>query len=458
MQIYPAMRARMGDHDYYIVRMRMKDVANEVSLASDLWTDETLSDAMQRTVNESRVKYELVKFLAGRSDRFFSSLVVAAVGGQPNWTPIPSRFGREDAFGELAFASDPAYYALDGQHRLRAVKELLEDRAAAPRGFANEQLSVIVVLSPEGVADRIWVQRYRRLFTSLNRYAKPTDADTNIIMDEDDRFAILTRQLISEHPFFKAPGRERESFRVLTKGKGLKSGAPHFTSLQALYEMNTELLTDSEIRRLRGTPREWKTFLRYRPADAVIEAAYTDLGRIWDALLAAMPELRKDPGDMRWHEEPTDGDPRQDHLAFWPIGQEVLAPLARALLDRGDFEPAGTVEAMTKELSVLAELPWDLHRPPWKHLLLVPDPKKPTAFRMRNEDRKQAVAVAGELLRWLAGLDPLNDEDVADLRSRWAGLLYRGESRETPESETEEAMWKSVEQQRAAVAEGVGSG
>ncbi len=456
MQIYPAIRARMGDHHYYITRMRMRDVANEISIASDLWTDRTLSDAMQREVNESRVKHELVHFLARRDDRFFSSLVVAAVGGEPSWTPIPSRHGKDNAFGELAFESDPDYYALDGQHRLRAVKELLDDPGSAPKGFANEQLSVIVVLPPKGVADRIWVRRYRRLFTSLNRYAKPTDRDTNIIMDEDDRFAIVTRQLISEHPFFKAPADESESFRVLTKGKNLKSGAPHFTSLQTLYDMNTELLKDRETLRQRGTPREWKSFLSYRPADAVIEKTYADLNRIWDALLAALPDLRKDPGHMRCHEELADDDPRQDHLAFWPIGQEVLARLARALLDLGGFEPAGTVEEMTETLSVLAELPWALHAPPWRHLLLVPDSKRQGGFRMRSEDRKKAVGVALELLRWIASLDPLNDEDVEDLRGRWAELLYRGASEETPEAETAEAMWKAVEERRATVAAGGG--
>ena len=51
MQVYPAMRARMGDWTYYIARMTMREVAREVDLASELWTDETLSDAIQRAVS-----------------------------------------------------------------------------------------------------------------------------------------------------------------------------------------------------------------------------------------------------------------------------------------------------------------------------------------------------------------------------------------------------------------------
>ena len=189
MQVYPAMKARMGDWDYYIVRMRMRDIAHEVQLASALWDDRTLSDAIQRVLDESRVKQGLVNFLARRDDRFFASLVVAAIGGNPSWTPIESRF--RDSFGELAFEEDPKYYALDGQHRLRAIQELMADLSGAPAGFADEQMSVIVVVREhQRVDDDLWLQRYRRLFSSLNRYARPTGADTNIIMDEDDVFAI----------------------------------------------------------------------------------------------------------------------------------------------------------------------------------------------------------------------------------------------------------------------------
>ena len=85
MQVYPAIKSRMGDWDYYIVRMTMREVAREVQLASDLWEDRTLSDAIQRVLDESRVKDQIVNFLARRTDRFFSSLVVAAIGGNPSF-------------------------------------------------------------------------------------------------------------------------------------------------------------------------------------------------------------------------------------------------------------------------------------------------------------------------------------------------------------------------------------
>ena len=228
MQLYPALRAHMGDWTYYIVKMRMREVATEVEFGSQVHHDYTLDEAIQRTIKESRVKKEIVTYLTGRSDRFFSSLVVAAIGGSPKFYPVSisddpqfevfaDEQGIEQSFGVLRFSPDRKYYALDGQHRLKAIKTLLQpedeaERVEPPPDFANEEISVLMVIRPAESAEENWLASYRRLFSSLNRYAKPTDQDTNIIMDEDDLFAILTRRLITDHHYFQAPGPHLNSF------------------------------------------------------------------------------------------------------------------------------------------------------------------------------------------------------------------------------------------------------
>jgi len=451
MQLYPAIKAGMGDWDYYIVRMTMREVAREVQLASDLWEDKTLSDAIQRVLDESRVKQQIVNFLSRRDDRFFASLVVAAIGGNPTWTPIQSRFG--DSFGELSFESDPRYYALDGQHRLKAIQELLSDPAGAPPGFSDEQLSVIVVVREhQHVDDKLWLQRYRRLFSSLNRYAKPTDADTNIIMDEDDIFAIITRRIITDHEFFRSSHPEQRSFRVLTKGKNLKSGTSHFTSLQTLYEMNKILLMTAERRRHWGRAKDLKIFLQFRPEEGEIDRYYQSISNLWDALLIALPILREAPEQMRTHQLPDPNpDNYQDHLLFWPIGQELFAEVARSLLDGAGLGDDAEISAMAAVLQPMAHVPWSLHDSPWQYLLLVPEPTKEKSWRMRSEDRKPALEVAGRLLRWIVGLDTLNQEETDDLRKEWKNLLYP----EPPEPDRIEEMWGEVSDARARIVSSV---
>ena len=440
MQLYPAIKARMGDWDYYIVRMTMREVAREVRLASDLWEDKTLSDAIQRVLDESRVKHQIVNFLSRRDDRFFSSLVVAAIGGNPMWTGMHSRFG--DVFGELSFETDPRYYALDGQHRLKAITELMADPAGAPPGFANEQLSIIVVVREhQNVDDKLWLQRYRRLFSSLNRYAKPTDRDTNIIMDEDDVFAIVTRRLITDHEFFRVPYPERKSFRVLTKGKNLKSGSPHFISLQTLYAVNKTLLMTAKRRRQWGRPKDLAAFMQFRPEENVIDRYYQLLSNCWDALLLAVPVLREAPQRMRKHAlAVSNPDKYRDHLLFWPIGQELFADVVRSLLDQAGLGNDAEVSPMEAVLRPLANAPWDLHRSPWRYLLLVPTTPEEKSWRMRSEDRKPALEIAGRVLRWILGLDVLDEGDMKALRSDWKNLLYP----EPPEKHRVDEMWQEI--------------
>lgn len=448
MQLYPAMRAHMGDWDYFIVRMTMREVAREVQLASDLWEDKTLSDAIQRVVDESRVKQQIVNFLSRRDDRFFSSLVVAAIGGNPTWAPITlSRFN--NTFGELSFENDPRYYALDGQHRLKAIQELMADLAGAPPGFPEEQLSVIVVLREhQNVEDDLWLQRYRRLFSSLNRYAKPTDADTNIIMDEDDIFAIVTRRLITDHKFFRSTSPEKQTFRVLTKGKPLKPETPYFTSLQTLYKMNRVLLMTSERRQQKGHPKDLKFFLQFRPEEIEIDQYFEEVSKLWDAILLALPVLNENPERMRNHILPDPNpDDFQDHLLFWPIGQELFVDLVRSLLDRDRLDDSAEVSRFQDALRPLADIPWALHEAPWRYLLLVPDSPNEEGWRMRNEDRKPALELARRLLRWIAGLDSLTENETDHLRTDWRNLLYP----EPPHEDPIEEMWKRTADARAGI-------
>ena len=457
MQIYPAMRARMGDWNYYLVRMTMREVAREVQLASKLWEDQTLSDAIQRVLDESRVKQQIVNYLSRRQDRFFSSLVVAAIGGNPTWTreALPESIHArafQDTFGTLSFDEDPRYYALDGQHRLRAIQELLGDPAGAPPGFEQEQISVLVVVREEqDLTEDLWLQRYRRLFSSLNRYAKATDRDTNIIMDEDDIFAIVTRRLITDHSFFRAPGAEKSSFRVQTKGKNLREGAPHFISLQSLYDVNRTLLMTAVRRRRRGRARDEKVFLQFRPEEAKIDRWYEELCHLWDALLDAVPDLREEPTKMRHHSLPDPNpDGLRDHLLFWPIGQQSFANVARSLLDSAGLDNTAPAAELGATLRPLASVPWDLHGAPWRYLLLVAKTADEVSWRMRSEDRKLALDVAERLLRWIVGLDALAEGDIDRLRFDWRDALIvnpeRGEGLPKPDD-----LWSAGEAARERV-------
>ena len=465
MQLYPALKARMGDWDYYIVKMRMRDVAIEVKFGSQVHNDYTLDEAIQRTIKESRVKKEIVTYLTRRTDRFFGSLVVAAIGGSPKFYPVSisddpqfeifaGEESIEETFGLLRFSGTQNYYALDGQHRLKAIKTLLQpdddqEWIEPPPGFENEEISVLMVIRPDDIDAEEWLSSYRRLFSSLNRYAKPTDKDTNIIMDEDDTIAIITRRLISTHFFFKAEGRHIESLRIQTQGRALSEGTSYFTSLQELYFLNQTLLTTQLRSNVGWGPDsdtefvDIKQFVRYKPDDEFVEELYNELKLYWNAIIEVIPDLTGlDPSKARNHQADGSNGEIADNALFWPIGQQVMITVARALLDKRLSDPSNPTLGQAKiALKPLGKVDWNLHNVPWRGLLLVYalDTQK---WTMRSEDRKNAMNVAERLLRWITGIYPLDSQDEIELKNIWEARLSH-----LPDDDNIDEMWERIQGQ-----------
>ena len=438
MNIYPAMRARMGSWDYFIVKMRMEDLVREVDFAHNIHDNKTLDKAIQRGLNETRVKQEIVKYLAFSHDRFFNSIVVAALGGNPKFSAVSidddpqfNLIGRDefnDTFGVLSFDGKQHYYALDGQHRLMSIKTLLEQKEAVPdmpEGFRDEEISVIMLVRRE--SDDDFMRSYRRIFSNLNRYAKPTDFDTTIIMDEDDTFSILTRRLLIEHKFFWWGGKATNSPIVQTNGKNLRSGESYFTSLQTLYWMNIKLLSTPEREKEGFDSKEYK---RFRQSEDVLDKLYIELAMYWDSMIEALPVLSEDATRMREHSldnrDTTEGQENSltDHLLFWPIGQEMLAEIVRVLLNRRLPDSSNpSKEEVTECLKELNSVDWELHNPPWRNLLLVEDPTRKGKWKMRSEERRQAVTVSKNILRMMLGIDELSNDIKQELKTDWYALL-----------------------------------
>ena len=81
----PALRAHMGDWIYYISFLRLKDVAERVSLAQELHTSKALKDLIQREVDESIHSASIKRYLLQQDQRLFNALVIAVYGGAPRW-------------------------------------------------------------------------------------------------------------------------------------------------------------------------------------------------------------------------------------------------------------------------------------------------------------------------------------------------------------------------------------
>ena len=474
MNIYPALRSRMGTWDYYVVKMNASELSQNVKYASEVHDDRTLDKAIQRMLDESRVKKDIVEYLKRQPNRFFSAIVVAALKGNPQFYPVKiaedpqflifrndSRLN--EAFGVLQFDGTQKYYALDGQHRLSAIKTLLEQNNSspnsAPENFENDEISVIVVVPSKEDSTETFMQKYRRLFSNLNRYAKPMDQATNIIMDEDDTFAILTRRLITDHTFFHSDARKQlESEKIkTTKGKNLKTGDSYFTSIETLYEMNIRLLSSSKRISTGWGPGseegpDTNTFKKFRPSEEYIDSLYKELLMYWEGLLDELPVLQDHPLKMRFHNI-TDRRNKNgtDHLLFWPIGQQMLAEIARKLLNNrlSDSENL-TPDTVRHVLKGLNKLQWELHQTPWQYFLLI-GTRTPTGkhkWTIRQEQRTKVVNCGSRIQQWILGLKDDNDKDfkAENLKLEWKEFLIPAQS-----DEIVDELWQQVEDRKSAM-------
>ena len=74
---------------------------------------------------------DIVKYLVKNDHRFFGSIIVAAWGGAPAYHDVSMKADDEllkdldRGFGVLEFNGSQSYFALDGQHRLAAIKKAI---------------------------------------------------------------------------------------------------------------------------------------------------------------------------------------------------------------------------------------------------------------------------------------------------------------------------------------------
>lgn len=439
-QVYAALKMQMGSWIYYSVRMKMSEVASEIKFAYEVNDDKTLDMAIQREIGTSRAGTQIVNYLVQNEHRFFNSLVVAALDGNPEFNPVsidedPTfrlvRNQFKDTFGVLSFDDSLKTYALDGQHRLYAIKKLVDGSASLtpPVGFNDETINVIFVVPAGDVERDEFLKAYRRLFSSLNRHAKPTARNTNIIMDEDDRFAIVTRRLFSDFDFFKWNGHDEDpKIDTEASAENLPRNSTAWATLVGLYNMNIKLLWDEELSSRVGAYKANHSLIQETPSDDEVEELYSYLDKIWDAMLLTLPVLQADPSKKRKF---VDGsDEFEDNLLFRPIGQTgILAPVARMLMNQfGVGKESGDAEFITA-LKPLSMINWNLQSDLWRDLLTVKGPDG--NWVMRSEERQKAIEVALRIISWVCGLVNLNEDQLEETKKNWSFLLMNLEEDRT---------------------------
>lgn len=425
MKIYPALKGEMGvgQPPYYVVMMTVRDLVSVVDVAQDILIEKAISDDLQRELKKGRTK-GIAQFLE-RNDRFISSIVVAAIGGQPEFHSVEvkkenavlSFGGLNKSFGALTFDGGEKYYALDGQHRLFALKQMARQEDH-DYGVADDQVPVILITGDGSLEmSEANKRRYRRLFTWMNRYAKPTTREVNIIMDEDDLFSIVTRRLIEENPQFQTDERKLPTSsakeisirypKVNVRSNSIKSNSSYFTTIRTLCDFTTLCLKNSDI----DIPEDAE---HARPSDEFIDNCFTLSNNIWDSLRQTVKCLIEEPDTMR-----SETDLGNNNMLFRPLGQLVFARSICHLFSSTEqqIDHNTTLAELNQVLAPLSCIDWELKHRPWLHLLTtsIEDENGNVKYRMRDEARKPAMEVAYRICKSM--LDP--HEKYAFVKTLW---------------------------------------
>ncbi len=350
-----ALRGKVGTWRYYVCRMKYAEVVRELNSPCELSSNQELGQLIQRGIS-NRTK-NITEYLLTAKHRFLGGLVVAAWGGEPQYRPLtiedPNGMlqGLDREFGVLTFDGTQQYFVLDGQHRLRAIKDALKQTPELGR----EDICVLIVTHYDNPDGRI---RTRRLFSNINRNAVKTAAAEDIVLDEDDGFAVLSRRLLDEHEFLKVDGRVKvigkrgEGGLLKLAGNNINKTDPKaLTTLPVLYDVLQYLGWD-----LPGVVREMKA----RPSTEILEESYGVLVRRLDDLLAHCGNIRERlllAAAAREVRAPK-GTEGEGHPFMRPVIQKAVARVAGEITQQG-LLPWDLV--MTR----LSQLDWRLAAPPW---------------------------------------------------------------------------------------------
>ena len=202
--LLPSLRATFGDWIYYVSVMSAKDVAERVKCAEVVHKHKSLNEMLQRQITKR--SSNIAEYLIKQKQRFFNAIIVGVYLGEPEWFPIDlagnDYISKEElpdivitSIGILSLSGEEELFALDGQHRVEGIRTALSTH----KEIGKDEQTVIFVAHKN---TKKGIERTRRLFSTLNRYAKPVTPSEIIVIDEDDAVAIITRELLQKNKIF----------------------------------------------------------------------------------------------------------------------------------------------------------------------------------------------------------------------------------------------------------------
>jgi len=341
----PCLKGRIGDWYYYSSTMPFDEIAKRVKLPKEIdkkYNDPALKlgEWIQRDLGSKRIK-PIVHYLSNQKERFFNSIVLGIYDGEPSWQELEIKIGEtseksqlseeelrhfSETFGILRLSGTESIFAIDGQHRVMGIRKAIMDK---PKEFQYDEVSVIFIAHRTDDNGR---KRTRRLFSTLNRYAKPVNKREIIALSEDDNCAIITRMLIENNKYLK-------NKIAVNKNKPInQKNSKDFTSVIMLYDIVYRILTNNNIvgysRKVNG--KDKNDYTNIRQIQTEINKDYKIVETLFEKLFIQIPALNK----FFLENNIINREDKSSSLLFKVIGQNIFFDVIKAAINENKLKEA----------------------------------------------------------------------------------------------------------------------
>lgn len=421
-----ALKGKLGTTEYYLTKMTAGELIDNVGLAMELpeWDGMTADEKMQREPDLNRVVNEICPYFTGDSDRFFGAVIVDVYSGAEELIFDPlidrkldlsasDRQLLKDA-GVLTLPGSERLIALDGQHRILAMRlcikgksaisvSLLKDRKMTPQmealqphpDLAGEEISVIFV-------EHTNTEKIRKIFNKVNRYARQTSRSQNIITSDDDIFAVIARRLFSDGGILA----NRNGIGIVNwKSNTLSKRSKQLTTVSALYTIGEILLVDYN----------WSS--RVMPSNQdTLDEAYGEIEEFWRGLLDGI-DVYKTYLQLTEEDRPV-GDLREENLLMKPVTHMALAHVA--------YLAKKKKVAWTEVVKRLNKVDWARNNKLWVNILVLGNANN------KMITGKDNIRSAGMLIAYMVLGKKMKPEEVNQVKGILQKAVGEGEKWELP--------------------------
>lgn len=220
---FPAVKGMQAGRPYYIAMVPLRMLPKLFSAEEEYIQPDYRA---QRRLNEQRIP-EICNYILDNPDTYVFSALAASIDGEIHFESADS-----GQLGYLEVAMDATFLINDGQHRIAAILDALEESEE----LGHETISV-VFYEDQGLA------RSQQMFTDLNKHAVRISNSIAELYDARDELAVATRAAVKAVDFIdRYTDKERDNLGKLS--------ASLFT-LNMFYKANKRMLgrgaVDSEF-------------------------------------------------------------------------------------------------------------------------------------------------------------------------------------------------------------------